>query len=258
MRLPAILAVPLLRYLFAVAVGVLATCAVFVLMYRLIGSGPLQVETDTVFATVEIYQPPPEAPPPPPDQAPPEPVASAPVAEPVMAPLSVSAPAATPTLKVSGPPVSSFDFQVGDIVLPSGAGGLFGSGGGDGDGARWSPPGGEQLAKKIAAAEAKGGEGYKEIIPFATRQPNVPKAAWDQKIDGWVLVVFSINPSGHVENVRVLDANPKGIFEENVIAAVSDWLYDPADLGGKKVKVQLTQKIHLFWKDYPNNIKQLK
>lgn len=130
-----------------------------------------------------------------------------------MAPLSVSTPAANPTMKV-GRPVSSFDFQVGDIALPSGEGGVFGSGAGTGDGARWSPPGGEQLAKKLAAAEAKGGEGYKEVIPFATRQPNVPLAAWQQKIDGWVLVAFSVNANGHVENARVLDANPKGILSQ--------------------------------------------
>ena len=247
-----------MRYLFAAIVGVIVTAAVFVLMYRLIGSGPLQVDTDTVFATVTIYQPPPEAPAPEPDQAPPEPMKGAPVSEPVMAPLTVSAPSTSPTLKSIGPPVSSFDFKVGDIVLPSGSEGVFGSGAGMGDGARWSSPGSDKLAKKIAAAEAKGGEGYKEVIPFATRQPNVPKIAWDQKIDGWVLVAFSILPTGHVDNVRVLDASPKGVFEDNVVAAVSDWLYDPADIGGKKVKVQLTQKVFMKWKDYPNNLVQLK
>jgi outer membrane biosynthesis protein TonB len=61
-----------------------------------------------------------------------------------------------------------------------------------------------------------------------------------------------------VDNVRVLDASPKGVFEDNVVAAVSDWLYDPADIGGKKVKVQLTQKVFMKWKDYPNNLVQLK
>ena len=71
-------------------------------------------------------------------------------------------------------------------------------------------------------------------------------------------MAFSVNANGHVENARVLDANPKGIFEDNVLAAVSDWLYDPADLGGKKVKVQLKHKIYMYWKDYPNNIMQLK
>jgi outer membrane biosynthesis protein TonB len=58
--------------------------------------------------------------------------------------------------------------------------------------------------------------------------------------------------------VRVLDSQPKGVFDENVIAAVSDWIYDSADIQGRKVKVQLTQRIELFWKDYPNNNTQLK
>lgn len=41
---------PLPRYLVAVIAGMLATLAVFLLMHRLIGTGSIAVETETLFA----------------------------------------------------------------------------------------------------------------------------------------------------------------------------------------------------------------
>ena len=246
-----------LRYPVAVAVSLLVTACIFVFMHRLISGGPLQVDTGNLMVQVDIYQPPPESEPEPPPEDTPPPEVSEPVAEPTMAPLSVSAPAPTPQLKAGGPPIPSFAPSFDDIAVESGSGGIFGSGFGDGA-STWSPPGDNALAKKIAEADKKGAEGYREIVPFGTRQPNIPEYAWKNRIDGWVLVTFTVNTSGHVENVRVLDSQPKGVFDENVVAAVSDWIYDAADIKGRKVKVQLTQRVELFWKDYPNNNKQLK
>lgn len=248
-----------LRYPVAIVVSIAVTAAVFVFMHKLISGSGLQVDIDSLTVSVDIYQPPPESKPePPPEEAPP-PVSSEPVAEPTMAPLSVSAPAPTPQLKAGGPPIPSFAPSFDDIAVESGSGSIFGSGFGDGDGASsWSPPGDNALAQKIAEADKKGAEGYREIVPFGTRQPNIPEYAWKNKINGWVLVTFTVNMQGHVENVRVLDSQPKGVFDENVIAAVADWIYDPQDMKMRKAKVQLTQRIELFWKDYPNNNTQLK
>lgn len=249
------------RYPVAVTVSVLVTVAIFLFMYRLISGSPLQIDTDNLMVSVDIYQAPPEHTPEPEQEPPPQALSDQPVAEPTMAPLSVSAPAPTPQLKAGGPPIPSFAPSFDDVALDSGSGSIFGSGFGDGNGAaRWSGSGGgdDKLAKKIAEEDKKGAEGYREIVPFGTRQPNIPEYAWKNKIDGWVLVTFTVNTSGKVENVRILDGQPKGVFDENVIAAVSDWIYDPADLQGRKLKVQLTQRIELFWKDYPNNNKQLK
>lgn len=232
------------------------TAAIFFLMYALIGSGPLKIKTDDLFAQVTIYQAPPENIPKPQVQET-EPERQE-ILEPEMSPLSLSAPAATQTLSLAGPSIASFAPAMGDIALSSGSGDIFGSGVGGGDlPSVWTPPGDDKLAKKIAAADAKGASGYKEVIPNATRQPNIPEYAWNNKINGWVLVAFTVNAKGFVENVRVLDAQPRGVFEENVIASVKHWVYSPADFGGKKVKAQLTQKIELFYKDYPYNNKQL-
>ena len=247
-----------LHYPVAIVVSLVMTSAIFVFMHRLISGSPLQVDTDNLMVQVDIYQPPPENKPEPPPEDTPPPELNQPVAEPTMAPLSVSAPAPTPQLKAGGPPIPSFAPSFDDIAIESGGGGIFGSGFGEGAGSSWSPPGGSDLAKKIAEADKKGAEGYREIVPFGTRQPNIPEYAWKNKINGWVLVAFTVNMQGYVEDVRILDSQPKGVFDENVIAAVRDWIYDPQDMKMRKAKVQLTQRIELFWKDYPNNNFQLK
>ncbi len=245
-----------LRYPVAIAASLVVTACIFVFMHKLISGSPLQVDTDNIVTSINIYQPPEDKPPPPPETQPD--AAPAPTAEPTMAPLSVSAPAPSPQLKAGGPPIPSFAPAFDDVSLTSGSGDILGSGFGDGNASSWSPPGDDKLAKKIAEADKKGAEGYREVVPYGTRQPNIPDYAWKNKIDGWVLVTFAVNTRGHVENVRVLDANPRGVFDQNVIDAVQDWIYDPADFGGRKVKVQLTQRIELHWQDYPNNNKQLK
>lgn len=122
----------------------------------------------------------------------------------------------------------------------------------DGQGAGVLASGNKQLQKKLEDAK-KQKRGFKQIIPVGTRQPDVPKAAWDKKIDGWVEVAFVVQPNGRVRNVQVIDASPKGVFEPNVVEAVSDWVYD-ADPDGKSHT--LTQRIDLFWRDYPNNVKR--
>jgi len=244
------------RYAISALAGVAMTAAIFFLMYRLIGSGPLKIKTDDVFAVVNIYQPEKEIAPKPKTEQP-EPVKQQ-LLEPNMAPLSLNAPTANQTLSLPGPPISSFAPAMDDIALASGSGSMLGSGATAGDLPQtWTPPGDDKLAKKIAAADAKGANGYREVLPNATRQPNIPEIAWKNKINGWVLVAFTVNAKGFVENVRVLDAQPRGVFEENVIASVKHWVYSPSEFGGKKVKAQLTQRIELFYKDYPNNNKQL-
>ncbi|MBA53826.1 MAG: hypothetical protein CMK89_05165 [Pseudomonadales bacterium] len=105
-------------------------------------------------------------------------------------------------------------------------------------------------------AEGEKGKGYMEVVPLATRRPNIPERAWQHKINGWVRVAFRLTREGRTADVRVLDAHPGGVFEDNVVRAVEDWLYDMRDLdigAGAKGELILTQKIELFWRDYPDN-----
>lgn len=91
--------------------------------------------------------------------------------------------------------------------------------------------------------------GGKEMVPIASRQPLIPKVAWDNKIDGWVLVAFAVNNQGRVEDVRIMDASPRGVFEAHAVSAVQKWRYDSYQ-GPVKY---LSQRIEFLYKNYPSN-----
>ncbi len=97
-------------------------------------------------------------------------------------------------------------------------------------------------------------EGVIEITPFATRRPNIPHIAWENKLNGWVLVVFNVAPNGQTRNIKVLDAHPKGIFEQEVVRALTHWHYDLSQFNTGGKDLVLTQKIQLDWQNYPNNM----
>ena len=55
------------------------------------------------------------------------------------------------------------------------------------------------------------------------RNPRYPPMALNRKIEGSVELAFTIKADGSVTDVRVLSANPPGIFEEAAIATDGNW-----------------------------------
>lgn len=96
--------------------------------------------------------------------------------------------------------------------------------------------------------------GTKEIRPISSRMPLIPKLAYDNRLDGWVLVAFKVTNQGIVDSLQIMDAQPKGIFEEYAISAVSSWRYEP--FNGKEK--YLSQKIEFKWSNYSYNYGELK
>lgn len=121
-------------------------------------------------------------------------------------------------------------------------------------------PVGDSFSSPLGAAGVSipgGGQdaqGFVEVVPYNTRRPNVPEVAWQNKISGWVLVAFTVTPRGETRDVRVLDANPRGVFEEKVISAVQDWQYSISFSRKSAANVVLTQRVEVRWQDYPNNL----
>jgi protein TonB len=75
-----------------------------------------------------------------------------------------------------------------------------------------------------------------DTIPLVRINPIYPRRAAERRIEGWVVVKFSINEQGMVENPEVVDADPRGIFESAAIRAIRKWKYRPKIEGGKPVK----------------------
>lgn len=223
-----------MRFFAALVGAIIITVAIFLFMQTLIESRQQQDVVLPLHTLVEMPREKPEEEEPEPEEKPIE----EPLQEPIMESLSVapSTPEPAPDLEISTP-----DMLVGDISFQAA-------------GDRWRGPVG---LGGVAVAAAGGGEdaqGYIEVIPYDTRKPNVPEVAWQNKISGWVLVAFRVTGDGSTTDVRVMDANPRGVFEEKVVAAVEDWRYRVNFYGKDSGSVVLTQRVEVSWENFPTNM----
>ncbi|WKE67105.1 energy transducer TonB [Gallaecimonas kandeliae] len=67
--------------------------------------------------------------------------------------------------------------------------------------------------------------------------PIYPKKALEEKVEGWVKMSAVITENGKVTEIKVIDSQPKGVFETEAKRAFCKWVYKPALLNGKTVKV---------------------
>lgn len=72
--------------------------------------------------------------------------------------------------------------------------------------------------------------------PLVRVEPQYPAAAARDGVSGWVQLSFSIDATGAVTDVVVLDAEPKRIFEQAAIRALKRWKYQPSLENGKAYK----------------------
>jgi len=70
-----------------------------------------------------------------------------------------------------------------------------------------------------------------------------PARAKAKEIEGFVLLSILINEQGKVEEVKVLESDPQGTFEEVAIRNIKKWRFSPAKYQGKPVKTWVNQSI---------------
>ena len=70
-----------------------------------------------------------------------------------------------------------------------------------------------------------------------------PERARRKGVTGYVVFNILISETGAVENIRILESSPSGVFEESAKAALKQWVFEPAIYQGKKVRVWAKQKI---------------
>ncbi len=113
-----------------------------------------------------------------------------------------------------------------------GAGQGTGFGGGEGQG---TGPGigsgqgeGVDSGMDLAAVDAK---------PRIASQvePDYPEAARRSGISGRVVARFLVTADGHVSRISIVSAQPTGIFDQSVLAALGKWKFRPARFKGREV-----------------------
>lgn len=213
------------RWLFAPALGLLLTAILFLILGWVIRGPEFQgTGSDRLIEAIDIQRtPPPLEQPPDPfkaidDTPPPPPDAPPALGRPDLPALDI------PSLAVETVEVSNLSVPValGSAGLSLGKSGTFG---GFGAGSGGSGSGGY------------GGGGWKgkPLVPLSTARPQMPEWACDQKLNGWVEALFTVMPNGRVQQVKIIDANPRGVFEGAAIESISNWIYEPT---GKAAEVK--------------------
>lgn len=86
----------------------------------------------------------------------------------------------------------------------------------------------------ISAPGAFGKDG--DATPIVRIEPKYPVAAARDGKEGYVTLSFSINKIGEVEDVEVIDAQPKRIFDKEAKRALQKWKYKPKVVDGKPIR----------------------
>lgn len=75
----------------------------------------------------------------------------------------------------------------------------------------------------------------RSVVPLRMDPPNYPREAYRRRQEGQVVVEFTINAEGGTEDVTVVEATPRGVFDSEARRAVARWTFQPALRDGRPV-----------------------
>jgi len=102
---------------------------------------------------------------------------------------------------------------------------------------------GTAVSKAIPSGNTGLGQPSSGLIPIVTSKPRYPLRAQSRNIEGWVVVEFTITPTGAVIDPKVADAKPKGIFDRSATNAISKWKFKPKIENGRPVAQRAVQRL---------------
>jgi protein TonB len=81
-------------------------------------------------------------------------------------------------------------------------------------------------------------------LPLQKIKPEYPYRARRRNIEGKVMVKFLVSVAGDVTKASVVEASPKGVFEQSVLEAIRKWRFKPGYYQGKPVPTWVTVPVN--------------
>jgi protein TonB len=76
----------------------------------------------------------------------------------------------------------------------------------------------------------------RDVIPLVRINPDYPPRAQTRGIEGYVIVQFTITATGTVKDAIIVEAQPKGMFDDAALKAIARWRYNPKVEAGTAVE----------------------
>lgn len=73
-------------------------------------------------------------------------------------------------------------------------------------------------------------------VPLVRVNPDYPPRALARGIEGWVQVQFSVTATGTVREATVVASEPRNVFDQAALRAVTRWRYNPMIENGRPVE----------------------
>jgi len=77
----------------------------------------------------------------------------------------------------------------------------------------------------------------RELTPLVRFPPEYPMSANVQRIEGYVLLRFTVTETGSVADPEVVRSEPRGVFDRAAMRSVLRWKYQPQLANGKPISV---------------------
>lgn len=105
--------------------------------------------------------------------------------------------------------------------------------GGIGTGYTIQPPSNDQ-----PIINPHGGVADGDLLPIMTVAPEYPNRPQARGIEGWVVLEFIVDQLGRVQEARVVEGQPAGVFDRSALRAVKRYKYKPRVVNGHATEVR--------------------
>lgn len=95
----------------------------------------------------------------------------------------------------------------------------------------FKPPGFQHTGPNTGHADG-------DLLPIVAITPDYPERARSRSIEGYVVLEFTVNARGQVENARVIDAEPAAVFNHAALRAIERFRYRPRVVNGEALAVR--------------------
>ena len=82
------------------------------------------------------------------------------------------------------------------------------------------------------------------MVVLSRITPHYPGRALVQGIEGWVRLAIVVSPQGKVTEARVVDSEPKHLFDQVALDAIKRWRFKPTYKDGRPVEQRAVQEIN--------------